>query len=54
MTPPPADLRFLLLQVRNPDDPMRDHEIGCFERCFRLDRGQVDVVDLLGTAPTAA
>lgn len=53
VTPPPTDLRFLLLQVRNPDDPMRDHEIGCFERCFRLDRGQVDVVDLLGTAPTA-
>ena len=53
VTPPLTDLRFLLLQVRNPDDPMRDHEIGCFERCFRLNRGQVDVVDLLGTAPTA-
>ncbi|MDX1646696.1 MAG: type 1 glutamine amidotransferase [Longimicrobiales bacterium] len=54
MTPDPRDLRFLLLQVRNDDDPMRDHEISCFERCFRLRRGQVDVVDLLGSAPTAA
>jgi len=48
------DLRFLLLQVRNPDDPMREHEVACFERCFRLASGQVEVVDLLGSAPTAA
>lgn len=55
VTPPsPRDLRFLLLQVRNPDDPMRGHEISCFERCFRLQAGQVEVIDLLGAAPTAA
>lgn len=53
MTPPIRDLRFLLLQVRNADDPMRGHEIACFERCFRLIPGQVEVVDLLGSAPTA-
>lgn len=53
MALPLDDLRFLLLQVRNDDDPMRGHEIGCFERCFRLARGQIDVVDLLGAAPTA-
>lgn len=53
MTPSTRDLRFLLLQVRNPDDPMRDHEVACFERCFRLEEGQVEVVDLLGSAPTA-
>ena len=51
---PPTDLRFLLLQVRNPDDPMREHEICCFERCFGLTRGQVAVFDLLGGAPSPA
>lgn len=50
--PAPADLRFLLLQVRNPDDPMRGHEIECFERCFRLGSGQVVIFDLLSGAPT--
>ncbi|MDX1495813.1 MAG: type 1 glutamine amidotransferase [Longimicrobiales bacterium] len=53
MTPSLNDLRFLLLQVRNPDDPMRQHEVDCFERCFRLQEGQVEVIDLLGAAPTA-
>ena len=55
VTPPSTrDLRFLLLQVRNPDDRMRGQEISCFERCFRLPAGQVEAVDLLGAAPTAA
>lgn len=51
MTVHARDLRFLLLQVRNPDDPMRDHEIACFERCFGLESGQVEIFDLLGGAP---
>lgn len=54
MTPTVGDLRFLLLQVRNGDDPMREHEIACFERCFRLDSGQCEVIDLLEGAPGAA
>jgi GMP synthase (glutamine-hydrolysing) len=45
-------LRFLLLQVRNPDDPMREHEICCFERCFDLAPGQIAIFDLLGGAPS--
>lgn len=49
-----TELRYLLLQVRNPDDPMREHEIGCFERCFRLPPGQVEIFDLLSGAPTRA
>ena len=32
---------------------MRDHEIECFERCFRIRSGQVEVFDLLSGAPTA-
>jgi len=48
----PPDLRFLLLQVRNPDDPMSGHEIECFERCFGLGAGQVAIFDLLTGAPS--
>lgn len=54
MIPSARDLRFLLLQVRNANDPMRQHEIACFERCFRLAPGQCRVVDLLNGAPTGA
>ena len=43
---------FLLLQVRNPDDPMREHEIQCFSRSFRCDRDQIRVFDLLGGVPS--
>ncbi|MDH3271488.1 MAG: type 1 glutamine amidotransferase [Gemmatimonadota bacterium] len=53
MTLPTRDLRFLLLQVRNPDDPMRRHEITCFERGFGLVPGQVEIFDLLRGAPDA-
>ena len=45
------DVRFLLLQVRNEADPMRQHEIRCFERCFDLVAGQLEVSDLLSGAP---
>lgn len=48
------DLRLLLLQVRNDDDPMREHEIGCFERCFGLVPNQIRIFDLLSGAPSAA
>lgn len=53
MTPIGSDIRFLLLQVRNPDDPMSGHEIECFERCFDLAPGQIEIFDLLGGAPSA-
>lgn len=46
------DVRFLLLQVRNGDDPMRDQEVRCFARAFRCDTGQIQVLDLLRGAPT--
>ena len=46
------DLRFLLLQVRNDDDPMRAHEVASFKRSFRVEAGQIQVFDLLSGAPT--
>jgi GMP synthase (glutamine-hydrolysing) len=44
-------VRFLLLQVRNPDDPMLRQEIACFARCFACEPGRIEVFDLLSGAP---
>ena len=46
------DLRFLLLQVRNDDDPMRQHEIECFARSLECSIQQIRIFDLLKGAPT--
>ncbi len=43
---------FLLLQVRNPDDPMREHEIQCFSRSLRCDPDRIRIFDLLGGVPS--
>ena len=43
---------FLLLQVRNADDPMREHEIQCFSRSFRCDEDRIRVFDLLSGVPS--
>ena len=40
-------MRFLLLQVRDPDDPMGSHEIASFERALRPLPARIDVFDLL-------
>ncbi len=47
-------LRFLLFQVRNPDDPMRDQEIDCFARALQCDRSQIRVFSILQGVPTHA
>jgi GMP synthase (glutamine-hydrolysing) len=44
-------IRFLLLQVRNPDDPMLLQEVGCFARCFACATAQIEVFDLLSGPP---
>ena len=43
---------FLLLQVRNADDPMREHEIQCFSRSLRCDPDRIRIFDLLGGVPS--
>ncbi len=48
----PQKLRYLLLQIRNSDDPMRDHEIGCFARGLGCDRQNIQVHDLISSMPT--
>lgn len=45
-------LRFLLLQVRNADDPMRIHEVRSFARAFSCSIDHIGVFDLLSGAPS--
>ncbi len=44
--------KFLLLQVRNPDDPMRQQEVNCFARALHCQAQQIKVYDLLSGVPT--
>ena len=46
-------LRFLLLQVRNTDDPMRVQEVHCFARALGCGQEQIHVFDLLTGAPSS-
>lgn len=48
MTHDPEPLRCLLLQVRDPGDPMRGHEIASFERSLSPRPARIGVFDLLG------
>lgn len=48
-----SSVRYLLLQVRNPDDPMRSHEVECFARALRSSPRRIRVLDLLREQPTA-
>lgn len=45
---------FLLLQVRNADDPMRGQEVDCFARALGCNPHQIRVFDLLSGVPTVA
>lgn len=45
-------LRYLLLQVRNADDPMRAHEVACFARALKCPPQQIREFDLLEACPT--
>lgn len=40
-------LRILLLQIRNPDDPMRVQEVRAFARALQRDVDEIEVHDLL-------
>lgn len=40
-------IRYLLLQVRNADDPMRQHEVECFARALETRAEMIRVFDLL-------
>ena len=46
------NLRFLLLQVRDQDDPMIQQEVRCFARALECRLDQIEVCDLLSQRPT--
>jgi GMP synthase (glutamine-hydrolysing) len=43
-------IRYLLLQTRNANDPMRSQEVRCFARMLECDLSDIDVFDLLASA----
>ena len=43
--------KLLLLQIRNPEDPMRQQEIECFASALGVDAGQIKPWDLLAGRP---
>ena len=45
-------VRYLLLQIRNADDPMRRQEVNCFARAMKADADQFVTFDLLGGLPS--
>jgi len=46
------NLRFLLLQIRDADDPIRQQEVGCFARAIGCELEAIDPFDLLSGFPT--
>ena len=46
--------KFLLLQIRNPGDAMRDQEIDCFAHAMNVGVSQVHSWDLLSGSPSNA
>lgn len=47
-------LRYLLLQMRNADDPMAAQEVRCFAQSLACDPSSFEVLDLLSAAPSRA
>ncbi|MDG2206638.1 MAG: type 1 glutamine amidotransferase, partial [Pirellulales bacterium] len=47
-------MQLLLLQIRNPGDPMRAQEIDCFADAAGVDRDQIIPWDLLAGAPDSS
>lgn len=49
-----SSLKYLLLQVRNERDPMREQEIRCFARFLQSSPTRIAIVDLLQRPPTTS
>jgi GMP synthase (glutamine-hydrolysing) len=49
-----SSLQYLLLQVRNEKDPMREQEVRCFARFLQTSPAQIALVDLLQRPPTTS
>ena len=46
--------RYLLLQVRDHDDPIREQEIGCFARAIGCEASEIATINLLDGSPPPA
>ncbi|WP_339911902.1 type 1 glutamine amidotransferase [Symmachiella dynata] len=46
------NLRYLLLQVRNADDPMQTHEVESFSRVLGVSPERISVHDMLNSRPS--
>lgn len=46
--------QFLLLQIRDPDDPIRAHEVRCFANALECSEADILVHDLIHEAPNHA
>jgi len=44
-----TELRYLLLQIRDADDPIRQQEVACFADAIGCDAQQIATLDLLST-----
>lgn len=49
-----SQLSYLLLQIRDADDPMRTQEVDCFARALACSQAQIQVTSLLDGPPTLA
>ena len=47
-------LRFLLFQIRRPNDPMRANEVAAFSWALGCPRSQITVIDLINDPPGTA
>jgi GMP synthase (glutamine-hydrolysing) len=47
-----SNVRYLLLQVRNDDDPMAPHEIESFSSTLQCDPANISICDMLTSVPT--
>ncbi len=47
-------VRYLLLQVRNDDDPMASHEVECFARALNCAPDRIREFDLIAGSPSDA
>lgn len=45
-------VQFLLLQVRDPTDPMREQEVRCFAAALQCEASQIMIHDLLSGRPS--
>ncbi|UUO08471.1 type 1 glutamine amidotransferase [Blastopirellula sp. J2-11] len=48
----PKRLSYLLVQIRNADDPIRSQEIACFAHALQCEPTQIEPFDLLAGAPS--